>query len=178
MLFSTIYDRIPLTLSIGDEMKKVKRMVDRAFVLYLIVGVLNFIVCTALMFFLFNACGFSEHLAPLFNYGLGSLIWFLGCKYIIFPGCKTSFQQILRFTLEVAVCYVISYYLIAPYAAPFVLRSETVYAWFTFGGGAKVTANCEMAIGALAYALLNYFGQRYFVFTDRFEYHKKQYAKK
>ena len=42
-------------------MKNVKKMVDRALVLYLIVGVLNFIFCTALMFFLFNVCGFSEH---------------------------------------------------------------------------------------------------------------------
>ncbi len=153
-------------------------MIDRAFVLYLIVGVLNFILCTALMFFLFNAWGVSEHVAPLINYGLGSLIWFLGCKYLIFPGNTSTLQQYLRFGLDVLICYVLSYYLIAPFTARWLLGYDSVYHLFTFGGGAKVVANCEMAVGAIAYALLNYFGQRYFVFTDRFEYHKKQYCKK
>lgn len=159
-------------------MKRMRKMVDRAFVIYLIVGVANFIVCTALMFFLFNAWGVSEHIAPLINYGLGSLIWFLGCKYLIFPGVKSGLQQYIRFGIEVLICYAISYYLLAPITAQFFLKYDTVYNWFTFGGGAKVTANCEMAAGTLIYALLNYYGQRYFVFTDRFEYHKEQYEKK
>ena len=150
-------------------------MVDRTLVLYVIVGMANFIFCTALMFFLFNAWGVSEHVAPLINYGLGSVISFLGSKYLIFPASRAGIQQYARFGVEVLVCYGVSYYLLAPVAARVLLRDDTIYEWFTFGGGAKVTANCEMAACSLIYALLNYFGQRYFVFTDRFEYHKEQY---
>lgn len=159
-------------------MRRIKRVVDRTFVIYLMVGISNFIFCTALMFFLFNVGGVNEHVAPLINYGLGSIIWFLGCKYVIFPGLRSGLQQYLRFAVEVLICYGISYYLLAPLAARFLLSHEEIYSFFTFGGGAKVTANCEMAAGSLIYALLNYFGQRYFVFTDRFEYHKTQYTAK
>ncbi len=159
-------------------MKKIRGMVDRTLALYVVVGVANFIFCTALMFFLFNAWGVSEHVAPLVNYGLGSVISFLGSKYLIFPGVKSGVQQYFRFVFEILICYGISYYLLAPVAAGFLLRNDTIYQWFTFGGGAKVTANCEMAVCSLIYALLNYFGQRYFVFTDRFEYHMEQYNKK
>ena len=159
-------------------MNRIRRMVDRTFWIYLVVGVSNFIFCTCLMFLLFNACGVNEHVAPLINYGLGSIIWFLGCKYVIFPGVKTSPQQCIRFAIEVLVCYGVSYYLIAPMVAKFLLDHEDIYSFFTFGGGAKVTANCEMAVCAIVYALLNYFGQRYFVFSDRFEYRKKQYESK
>ena len=88
---------------------KIKKLVDRTLVLYLIIGVLNFIVCTALMFLLFNLCGFSEHVAPLVNYGLGSLIWYLACRYILFPENRTTLRQLLRFALEVLVCYGLSY---------------------------------------------------------------------
>lgn len=156
----------------GDAMKPMKtvrRMVDRAFVLYLVVGVLNYIFCTALMFFLFNVLGFSEHVSPLINYGLGSVIWYLGCKYLIFPDSVASPGQWLRFGIEVVTCYAVSYYLLAPGTARFLLGYEKIYDFFTFGGGAKVTANCEMAVGSLTYALLNYFGQRFFVFSKRFE---------
>ena len=159
-------------------MKIIGKMVDRTLGLYCAMGIANFIVCTALMFFLFNAWGVSEHVAPLINYGLGSVISFLGSKYLIFPGTKSGVQQYVRFTLEVMICYGISYYLLAPGAARFLLKYDRVYEWFTFGGGAKVTANCEMAVCSLIYALLNYFGQRYFVFTERFEYHMKQYHEK
>ena len=55
--------------------EKFKHMVDRTLVYYVIIGILNFIICTAIMFLLFNVCGFSDHVAPLFNCGLGSVIW-------------------------------------------------------------------------------------------------------
>ena len=40
--------------------------------------------------------------------------------------------------------------------------------FFSFGGTENIRGNCEMSVGSLSYALLNYFGQRYFVFSDRF----------
>jgi hypothetical protein len=96
------------------------------------------------------------------------VIQYLSCKYWIFPGAHKGGGQWLRFIIETVVCYGISYYLLAPLCADFLLRQEAVYDFFTFGGGPKITANCEMAVGSLGYALLNYFGQRYFVFSKRF----------
>ena len=151
--------------------KRLKRMVDRTLFYYLIIGILNYIVCTGIMFVLFNLCGFSDHIAPLFNYGLGSVIWYLSCRYILFRGKQSSWQRIIRFIIEVIVCYLISYYVIAPLAARALLRIPSIRHFFSFGGSEEemVRGNCEMAVGALAYAFLNYFGQRYFVFSGRFE---------
>ena len=105
-------------------MKKLSRIVNRTMVYYLIIGILNFIVCTGIMFLLFNLCGLSEHLAPLVNYGLGSVIWYLSCKYILFRDNMSTGQQLLRFIAEVIVCYVLTYYIISPLLAKLVLRSE------------------------------------------------------
>lgn len=155
---------------------KIKKVVDRTLVYYLIVGVLNFLICTGLMFLLFNVCGFSDHVAPLFNYGLGSLIWYLACRYLLFPGQGSTWQQILRFLAEVIVCYAISYYIVAPLLSDVLLKSRSVKDFFSFGGCEMdmIEGNCQMTIGAIAYAIINYFGQRYFVFTQRFEHHRKQ----
>lgn len=151
--------------------ERLKRMVDRTLIYYVIIGILNLIVCTAIMFLLFNVCGFSDHIAPLFNYGLGSVIWFLACRYILFRGKQNSWKQILRFIAEVIVCYLISYYVIAPLLAKVLLPIPQVRHFFSFGGEEEemIRGNCEMSIGAAAYAILNYFGQRYFVFSKRFE---------
>ena len=155
---------------------KIRKLFDRTLVLYLVIGVLNFIFCTALMFFLFNVCGFSEHIAPLVNYGLGSLIWYLSCRYILFPTHRTTLRQLLRFVIDVLVCYLLSYYVVAPLLGSAMLRSAGVRAFFSFGGDSQemISGNCEMTIGSFAYALLNYFGQRYFVFSDRFDHAKRR----
>lgn len=159
-------------------MKKIKKLVDRTTILYLVIGILNFLLCTFIMFLLFNKCGFSAHLAPLVNYGLGSVIWYLSCRYIVFPGHRTNMQQLLRFALEIVVCYLMSYYVIARPCSALLLRSPRMLRLFSFGGQELTSGNCEMTLGAIAYALLNYFGQRFFVFTDRFEYHRKHRSEK
>ena len=156
--------------------RRLKRMVDRTLVYYVIIGILNFIVCTAIMFLLFNFCGVGERIAPLFNYGLGSLIWYLACRFVIFRGKQNTWQQIVRFLAEVVACYLICYYLVAPLLSKALLRYERVRRLFSFGGSREtmIRGNCELTIGTLAYAVLNYFGQRYFVFSGRYEFHRKR----
>lgn len=159
-------------------MRSVRRFVDRTLILYLAVGVANFIICTSIMFLLFNLCGVSEHIAPVINYGLGSVIWFVSCRFLLFRGHPTTWQRIFLFLAEVLVCYLLSYYLIAPLASHFLLKWDFARWLFAFGGADKLQANCEMGIGALAYALINYFGQRYIVFSDRFEHLAQKAATK
>lgn len=159
-------------------MRTVRKFVDRTLLLYVIVGVANFIICTSIMFLLFNLCGVSEHVAPIVNYGMGSLIWFLACHFILFKGHPTTLKRVILFAAEVLVCYLLSYYVIAPAASKLLLKWDFASWVFRFGGVDKMQANCEMGIGALAYALINYFGQRYIVFSDRFESKAKKAATK
>jgi len=153
---------------------KIKKMVDRTLLYYMIVGVLNFIFCTGIMFMLYNMCDLSEHIAPIVNYVLGSLIWFVACRYLLFRGSETTWQSVIRFTVEVVVCYVFSYYICAPLMSRWLLNYGRIRDLFAFGGRDKIVGNFEMTVGAIVYAVINYFGQRYFVFSARFEYHRKR----
>ncbi len=149
-------------------MKTVKGLVDKTFWIYLLVGFLNFVLCSALMFLLYNCLHVSEHLAPVVNYTLGSVIWFFSCRYLVFRDQRTTWSLIARFALEVLICYGISYYIIGPVVGDFLLESPKILAFFDFGGMAKIEGNCSMTVGMIAYAVLNYFGQRYYVFSPRF----------
>lgn len=153
---------------------KFKRMMDKTLLIYVIVGVVNFILCSSLMFLLYNRFHVSEHIAPIVNYGLGSTIWYFSCRFLIFRGQPTSAQHLLRFLIEVVVCYLVSYYVIAPLVSMLILQWEKVLAFFSFGGVHKIEGNCSMTVGMIAYSVLNYFGQRYFVFSQRFEYRRKK----
>lgn len=151
---------------------KLKKLFDLTLILYVIIGILNFIICTGLMFILYNIVDISQHIAPIVNYGLGSVIWYLSCRFILFRDHKTTSGQLFRFVLEVIICYLLSYYVISPLVSDLLLRSEAVRELFSFGGVDNIGGNCSMSVGALSYALLNYFGQRYFVFSSRFDRQK------
>jgi putative flippase GtrA len=154
--------------------KKLKKMVDRTLFLYLLIGFLNFVLCTGIMFLLYNFAGFSKHTAPIVNYGLGSLIWYLACRFILFRGSKATPRQLLRFVVDIVVCYLVSYYFFSPMLSKLLLKSRTMIRLFSFGGAENIRGNCEMTIGTIAYSLLNYFGQRYYVFSNRLEHHTKK----
>lgn len=144
-----------------------KKIFDKAFILYCIIGILNFIVCTTIMFLLYNLGICSEKVAPLVNYGLGGLIWYFSCLKLIFPGQKQTVGLVVRFILEIIVCYVLCYYWLAPPIYNMLSEIEGFRTAFTFLmhlPEEQFAANCNMAIGAMLYAVVNYFGQRYVVF--------------
>lgn len=149
--------------------KGIFKFIDLTLILYVIIGVMNFIICTGLMFVLYNVADISQHIAPVVNYSLGSILWYVGCRFVLFRKNKTTLQQLLRFFIEVVVCYALAYYVIAPFVSWIILRFDGVREVFSFGGVDNISGNCDMAIGAASYALLNYFGQRYYVFSRRFE---------
>lgn len=164
------YRMLPLQ---DDIMRKV---FDKAFVIYCIIGILNFIVCTSIMFLLYNLGVCNENMSALVNYALGGVIWYFGCLKLVFPGQKQSVGLVVRFVLEIMLCYVVSYLLLAPLV--FRALSEidgfrTAITFLTHMPEEQFAGNCNMAIGALLYAILNYFGQRYFVFHP-FHRHKKK----
>lgn len=144
-----------------------KKLIDKTTLAYIGVGVLNFLVCTGIMFLLYNVFHVSSHIAPLVNYGLGSVFWYLACRYLLFPGNRTTAGQLVRFAVNVAVCYLVAYYVVAVPLTGLLLQSAAVQVLFDFAGISKAEGNCRMSIGAAVYAVMNYFGQRFFVFRRR-----------
>ena len=149
--------------------KGLLKFIDLTLILYVVIGILNFIICTGLMFILYNVADISQHIAPVVNYTLGSILWYIACRCVLFRNNKTSLKQLLRFVIEVFVCYTLSYYVISPLVSLLILRFDAVQEIFSFGGADNISGNCDMTLGAISYALLNYFGQRYYVFSRRFE---------
>lgn len=144
-----------------------KKLIDKTTFAYLCVGILNFLVCTGIMFLLYNVFHVSSHVAPLVNYGLGSVFWYLACRYLLFRNARTTAGQLVRFVMNVAACYVVAYYVVALPLTRLLLQSAAVQVLFDFAGISKAEGNCRMSIGAAVYAVLNYFGQRFFVFRSR-----------
>ncbi len=133
---------------------RLRHIADEKLLKFLLVGVINTLVGTAIMFGLYNLAGASYWLASAANYVLTSILSFFLNKYFTFRTQGSSRREVVRFALNIAVCYLLAYGL----AKPFVL-------WVLTDANAALRDNAAMLVGMCLFTGFNYLGQRFFAFA-------------
>ena len=131
-----------------------------------IIGVLNTIIGTAIMFGFYNILGLNYWISSAANYFFGSLFSYFMNKKFTFEVKENNASYILRFALNITVCYLLAYG-IAKKAMTILLASR--------GLSETVVDNVAMLTGMCLFVVLNFFGQKLFVFNDRNK--KEDYVK-
>ena len=120
---------------------------------FLIVGVVNTVFGTIVMFSLYNLAGCSYWISSAANYILGSILSFFLNKYFTFQNRERSWGQVVRFTVNIAACYLVAYGVAKP-AVRMLLSGQSV----------SIQENAAMLAGMCLFTGLNYFGPRLFAF--------------
>lgn len=136
--------------------KKFLGLIDAKLLKFVIVGVINTVVGSCIMFGLYNLAGCSYWLSSVTNYALTSVLSFFLNKYFTFKSKERSWQQVARFALNIAVCYMLAYGIAKP-AAMAVLA----------GAGQRIQENAAMLVGMCLFTGFNYLGQRFFAFAEK-----------
>ena len=136
-------------------MKKLLSLVDAKLLRFLIVGVINTLVGTAIMFGLYNLAGASYWVSSAANYILTSILSFFLNKYFTFRNRERSWSQVVRFVVNIAVCYLLAYGIAKPLCFR-LLANATV----------TVRDNVSLFVGMVLFTGLNYVGQRLFAFRE------------
>ena len=131
------------------------KIFDASMLRFILVGALNTLIGAGVMFLLYNFAGCSYWLSSAANYIIGGIVSFFLNKYYTFKNTERSWRQVLRFALNVAVCWLLAYGV----AKPLTLR-------LLAGAGEKLQTNIAMLVGMCLYTALNYFGQRFFAFRS------------
>lgn len=130
-----------------------KDFFDASMVRFILVGIINTLVGVSLMFFLYNVAGCSYWFSSSANYVVGSIISFFLNKFYTFKNRGRSLKQVLRFIINILVCYFLAYGIARPVA------------WLLLTGfGTGIRDNAAMILGLVFFTCLNYLGQRYFAF--------------
>ena len=115
--------------------------------------ILNTLFGTAVMFSLYNLAGCSYWISSAANYILGSILSFFLNKYFTFQNKERPWRQVVRFTVNIAACYLVAYGVAKP-AVRMLLSGQSV----------SIQENAAMLVGMCLFTGLNYFGQRFFAF--------------
>lgn len=129
---------------------------DRTFLKFILVGVVNTLFGTAIMFAFYNLLHLSYWVSSAANYFFGSILSYFLNKHFTFKNKEKGAKTVLRFALEISVCYLIAYGAARP-----------LVRLILSGASVKVRDNVAMLVGMGLFVVLNYIGQRFFAFAEK-----------
>ena len=91
-----------------------KKVVDIITYKFILVGIINTIFGTAIMFISYNTLNLSYWISSALNYILGSILSYFLNKYFTFQSQGKSFNEIIRFVVNIVCCYFIAYGIAKP----------------------------------------------------------------
>ena len=131
----------------------IKKLLDRTFWKFILVGIINTIVGTSVMFLCYNAFHLNYWVSSAMNYIIGSIVSYFLNKYFTFQNKQRSWKIVIKFIINISVCYLIAYGVAKPLVAR-ILSGQSV----------TIQENGAMLVGMCLFGGLNYLGQRFFAF--------------
>lgn len=130
-----------------------KKLFDSTAVRFVLVGAVNTLFGAGIMFIFYNCLHLSYWLSSASNYFFGSILSYFLNKHFTFRRTERSAKYIVRFVINISVCYFAAYSVAKP------LITQLL-------ASASVTAqeNIAMLAGMVIFTVLNYFGQKLFAF--------------
>lgn len=136
----------------------IRKLFDITFWKFILVGVINTLVGTAVMFGCYNLLHLSYWVSSAANYIVGSVVSYFLNKNFTFQNKSKDPMVVVRFVLSITVCYLLAYGIAKPLVRQ-ILSSASV----------SVQENGAMLVGMCLFVGLNYLGQRFFAFREKEE---------
>lgn len=129
------------------------KILDKTFIKFVFVGCLNTIVGTFIMLVCYNVFHWSYWVSSALNYIVGSVLSYFLNKYFTFQNKSKSVNTIIKFIINITLCYLLAYGLAKPIVN---------YMLSTFDR--SIRENMAMMAGMILFTLFNYFGQKFWTF--------------
>lgn len=130
-----------------------KKIFDKTFLKFCLVGIANTLFGTAIMFVAYNVFHLSYWVSSGANYILGSILSFFLNKYFTFQNKSKNLKVVLKFIVNILICYLIAYGIAKPLAGVVLSNASKT-----------IQENGAMLVGMGLFVILNYGGQRFFAF--------------
>ena len=122
---------------------------------FIVVGIMNTIIGVAAMFIAYNVFGLGYWISSACDYIIGSIFSYFANKYFTFKADKKSGKEVVRFVINIVVCYFLAYGVAQPMMNLLLGSIEL---------SVSIFEQLSMILGMCIFVVLNYFGQKLFVF--------------
>lgn len=132
------------------------KIFDKTFWKFILVGIVNTLFGTGIMFIFYNVFHFSYWISSASNYFFGSILSYILNKYFTFQSKTNNKETLVRFVINISICYLVAYGLAKP-----------IVRMILSGMTTSLQDNIAMLVGMCLFVGLNYLGQRFFVFKKK-----------
>lgn len=138
-------------------MKKfLSNVFDASTIKFILVGIINTLVGTSVMFVLYNIFGASYWFSSAMNYIVGSIVSYFLNKYFTFKYNRKDYKAVIKFVLNITICYLLAYG-----------GAKKIMILILQDFDTKLRDNLSMIVGMCFFVGLNYLGQKFFVFSQK-----------
>jgi putative flippase GtrA len=134
-----------------------KGFFDAKFLKFVFVGIINTIFSTIIMFLLYNLANFGYWGSSAVSYILASILSFFLNKNFTFGNKGSIMKTTLRFSINIAICYLLAYSISKPIVTRILMNSSL---------SKNIVEQFSMLFGMVLFTMLNYVGQRFFAFKE------------
>ena len=120
-----------------------------------IIGVLNTLLGIVLIEIFYNLCGWNYWVSSITSYVIGSIYSFFANKKLTFRVKGNTKITAIRFAINTVICYGIAYGLAKPLVKAILTDMSQ-----------RVVENVALLIGMGLFIIMNFFGQKFFVFRE------------
>ena len=134
----------------------IKLFTDKIFMKFVMVGIINTLVGTTIMFVFYNVFHLNYWISSASNYIIGSLVSYLLNKNFTFRFREKGYYSLLRFIINILTCYLLAYGIAKP-----------IMHWILSDFNKTIQENLSMLLGMCLFVVFNYLGQRFFAFRKK-----------
>lgn len=138
--------------------EKIKKLLSLEQSRFIMVGIMNTIIGAAAMLIAYNVFQLGYWISSAMDYIIGSIFSYFANKHFTFKSEKKSVAEVIRFAINILVCYFISYSVAKP-VMEMVLKDINL--------SVSILEQLSMFFGMGIFMVLNYFGQKFFVFRKQ-----------
>lgn len=143
-------------MNIFDSVKET--FFSKSFIAFLIIGIVNTIVGLTITFTCYNVLGLNYWTSSALDYFFASILSYYLNKRFTFHYQGADIYSILKFAINIIVCYLIAFSLARPctqYLLEIFFRNEL---------SKTLIENVAMLVGTGFFMVINYLGQKFFAF--------------
>lgn len=133
---------------------------DKSFLRFVLVGIINTIVGTTIMLVFYNVFHFGYWFSSASDYVLASILSYFLNKYYTFEYKEKDLSSAIRFVINIVVCYLLAFSVARPLVR---LLLEN----FGYMLSNSWIENIAMLTGSCIFVVINYLGQRFFAFRKK-----------
>lgn len=131
--------------------------IESSVIRFIVVGVINTLVGTSIMFGFYNILGCSYWFSSMANYVITSILSFFLNKSYTFRNHDKIDVTAFKFIINIFVVYIVSYGI-----------AKSLISWALDNKPEMIRDNVAMFLGMCLFVVFNYLGQRMFVFRRKF----------